>query len=46
MLTSMDNSVLSDDAELRRVRLDDLELHRAHAAANEESVSLADGAVG
>jgi len=39
---AVNNRVRSHDAEGFRVRLDDLELDGAHAAANHEDVSLAD----
>jgi hypothetical protein len=42
----VDDSVLGDDAVLGRVRLNHLELDRAHAAADEEGVALADRPVG
>lgn len=42
----MNHCVLGDDAELRRIRLDNLELHRAHTSSNKESIALANGAVG
>lgn len=42
----MDDRVLGDDAVLRRVGLDHLELDRSHASSDEEGVALSDGSVG
>ena len=36
----MNDSVLCDNTELRRIGLDDLEFNGPHTAANEESVTL------
>lgn len=42
----MDDRVLGDDAVLRRVGLDHLELDRSHASSDEEGVALSDGSIG
>jgi hypothetical protein len=44
--TSMNDSILSHDTKLRRIRLDNLELYCPHSSTNEESVTFANGAVG
>ena len=46
VLTSVDDGILSDDTEFSWVSLDDLEFNGPHSTANEESVTLADRAIG
>ncbi len=41
----MDDGILSDYTELGWICLDDLELDGTHTSSDEESVTLADGAV-
>lgn len=43
---SVNDGVLGNNAVLRRIRLDHLELNRAHTAADKEGVALANGPVG
>ena len=44
--TGVDDGVLGDNTVFSRVGFDDLEFHRSHTTTDEESVALAEGAVG
>ena len=41
----MDDRILCNNAVFCRVRLNHLELHRPHASAHEESITLAHGTI-